>query len=50
MEANLRATDLDGVTICYVGFAGDVGECETGKEEQAEEYVEVFHSQRSTKL
>ena len=45
MEANLRTTDLDGVAICYVGFAGDIGECVTGKKKEAEECVEVFHSE-----
>ena len=47
MEANLRTTDLYGVTISDIGFAGDVGECGTGKKEQTEECVEVFHCRHS---
>lgn len=45
MEANQCTTDLDDVAISDIGFAGDVGECETGKKEEAEKCVEVFHSQ-----
>ncbi len=43
METNLRTTDLDGVTIGDIGFAGDIGECDAGKQEEAEECVDVLH-------
>ena len=43
MEANLRTTDLNGVTICDIGFTGEIGEYNTAEQKQAEGCVDVFH-------